>query len=350
MNDQITIEETNQKLKFPIGAIFLIASRALWLIPNFLHLSSIPVFNWLFFAGILATGILALCKKRGIALAIPLAVAGLSKIFAIIDLLIKIPIWNLSTDMIKNNIISPIVDLLFIASVILIALLKLLKGNKKIFLYILYATFAISVVGGSGLFYIPNILFLIGCLLLGMYLANPYQKPKAPKTPASNGAPEVVANEYYISLGKHVCLLLFTFGVWNFMWIYKITRYTNLAKGEEERDPTKKLLLCIFVPFYSIYWTYKTALRVDSIAKEHGVSSDLSTICLILAIFVGFVPPILLQDKINGILTAAPAPVTEAKKDTLDNIEVLEKYKELFDKGIITQEEFDAKKKELLDL
>ena len=73
--------------------------------------------------------------------------------------------------------------------------------------------------------------------------------------------------------------------------------------------------------------------------------------CLILAIFVGFVPPILIQDKINGILAPASSPITENKINSLDNnIEVLEKYKELLDKGIITQEEFETKKKELLGL
>ena len=29
-----------------------------------------------------------------------------------------------------------------------------------------------------------------------------------------------------------------------------MTGYTNAAENEEYRDPTKKLLLCLFVPFY----------------------------------------------------------------------------------------------------
>ena len=104
----------------------------------------------------------------------------------------------------------------------------------------------------------------------------------------------------------------------------------------------------MFVPFYSIYWTYKTALRVDEIAKEHGISSDLGTVCVVLAFFVGFVPPILIQDKINSIVISNSKPMQ--KKDFLYNAEAIAKYKDLLDKGIITQEEFEAKKKELLAL
>ena len=40
----------------------------------------------------------------------------------------------------------------------------------------------------------------------------------------------------------------------------------------------------------------------------------------------------------------------KAKESTVSNADELKKYKDLLDSGIITQEEFDAKKKELLDL
>ena len=72
----------------------------------------------------------------------------------------------------------------------------------------------------------------------------------------------------------------------------------------------------------------------------------MGTICLILAIFVGFVPPILMQEKINQIILGGNEPQNDDSKC----IESLEKYKSLLDNGIITQEEFDAKKKQLLGL
>ena len=97
-------------------------------------------------------------------------------------------------------------------------------------------------------------------------------------------------------------------------------------------------------PFYSVFWTYKSAQRIDKLAKERGVASDLATLCLILALFVGIVPPILMQEKINGILKAESQPAVS------NDVEELKKYQELLTAGIITQEEFEAKRKQILGL
>lgn len=34
-----------------------------------------------------------------------------------------------------------------------------------------------------------------------------------------------------------------------------MTRYLNRMGGEEPRNPTTKLLLCIFLPVYMMFWT-----------------------------------------------------------------------------------------------
>lgn len=126
-------------------------------------------------------------------------------------------------------------------------------------------------------------------------------------------APKVEAYVYdenmHCGLFKHVILLLFTFGIWWLIWNYRITRYLNCVENEEYRNPATKLLLCMFVPFYSVYWTYKSAQRIDKLAKSVDVVSDLATPCLILEIFVPFIPPILMQDKINKILETSTASV-----------------------------------------
>ena len=79
-----------------------------------------------------------------------------------------------------------------------------------------------------------------------------------------------VTNEAYCGLVKHILLLLFTFGIWQFVWIYRMTRYTDGVEGKESRTPTNQLLLCLFVPFYIVYWMYKTAQRVDKMAAAKG--------------------------------------------------------------------------------
>ncbi|MBQ9044318.1 MAG: SHOCT domain-containing protein [Oscillospiraceae bacterium] len=146
----------------------------------------------------------------------------------------------------------------------------------------------------------------------------------------------------------------------------------------------------MFVPFYLIFWVYKSAQRIDKLAAANGVQSDISTLCLILAIFIGIVPPIIMQDKINAIAGASssagaaapraaaqaqypqqqyaapqPAPVqpqpasvrpqpasvqpqpAPAQPSVADQ---LTQYKQLLDSGAITQEEYDAVKQRLLGL
>ena len=131
------------------------------------------------------------------------------------------------------------------------------------------------------------------------------------------------------------------------IWTYRTTKYLNKAPNAEYYNPTNKLLLCLFVPFYSIYWFYKHGQRIDSFNKSKGLnSSDMATLCLILGIFIPMVACIIMQDKINTLCTCKNINIKELPQ-TADE---LKKYKELLDSGVITQEEFDAKKKQLLDL
>lgn len=211
--------------------------------------------------------------------------------------------------------------------------------------------------------------FLSFCLVLAIALIEMLSKNKiveevdAATDTETNEDGEYVSAEAkkqdednYMSLGTHICLLLFTFGIWQLIWIHKTTGYTNLLENEEKRNPLTKLLLCMFVPFYMIFWTYKTAQRIDQIAKARGIASDLTTICLILAFFVPIIAPILMQNKINDLVThtakggTSESSGAESSEERNKDVENLKQLKELLDAGILTQEEFEAKKKQLLNL
>ena len=171
------------------------------------------------------------------------------------------------------------------------------------------------------------------------------------------------SDEGYIDMAACILLLLLTCGIYWYIWIYRTTKYLNRTPGEESRDPVAQLLLCMFIPFYQIYWTYKSAQRVDKLAKVSGTTSDITNLCLILAILVPIVAPMIMQDKINGIAksqngakqsgaTAGSNVVVEPYAPAQAELGVaaeLKTYKELLDSGAITQEEFDKKKKQLLD-
>lgn len=214
-----------------------------------------------------------------------------------------------------------------------------------------------------------GLLFALGDLFALLWTTHPDGLRTAAPASASYSqpggtpgqAPDVMP-EAYCGMAKHILLLLFTFGIWPLIWVYRMTRYTNAVKDEPERNPTTKLLLCMFIPFYSIYWTYKTAQRIDKLAAAKSVSSDIATLCLILEFFIPIVPMILMQDKLNSVVTARSVPpqapqyskpqeAAYAQPQTASSVaDELKTYKDLLDSGVLTQEEFDAKKKQLLGL
>jgi len=122
----------------------------------------------------------------------------------------------------------------------------------------------------------------------------------------------------YCGLFKHVLLLSITFGIWQLMWVYRMTGYLNCVEGEPERKPVNKLLLYIFVPFYAVYWNYKSAQRIDKLAKSKGVESNLTVVTLVSSLVVGMVPMVLMQDKVNEILAAEHAAADFRKETVLD--------------------------------
>ena len=295
-----------------------------------------------------------LTKRRDIFLPVGFALAGIACLFylSFSNVLLLLGNWGMAflavvfvTDYLPQ-LREQMKKLWFIPPAVM-ALATLLSIDSVRFLFLV-------------LVFLRMLVICAGTFLAAMWVAYPEGLPQqtvsaSAETGSTTAAP---APEVYCGLVKHILLLLFTCGIWLYIWIYRVTGYTNNVQGEENRDPTNKLLLCLFVPFYVIYWMYKTAQRLDKMAAAKNIPSDLSTLCLILAIFVPIIPPILMQDKLNDIVTgrvapaapaaapvpaAAPTSVSEAADDLL-------KLKELLDAGILTQEEFDAKKKQLLGL
>ena len=190
----------------------------------------------------------------------------------------------------------------------------------------------------------------IALLSIGKWIKDPYTTVSIPENTTNGGTCNTEEyNEAYCGLGKHIVLCLFTCGIWYLIWTYRTTKYLNKAPNAEHYNPTSKLLLCMFIPFYQIYWFYKHGRRIDTMSKFKKLNnSDMATLCLILGIFIPIVACILMQDRIN-ILCTTKATVEEQKANN-STTEELKEFKELLDSGVISQEEFDAKKKQLLGL
>jgi len=205
---------------------------------------------------------------------------------------------------------------------------------------------------------IVNIILTVFFYIFSRWLVSPYKELLADAKEKEETF-IVYATYGYIRPMKHILLLLFTFGIWNYIWIYRTTKFLNCVESESYRNPTRKLLLCIFIPFYSIYWTYQSARRTDKLAVEKGIFSEIAKPCLLCSFFVTMAAPIMIQEKINTCVqhrslasdsnTNAPHAASFHAANT-SAADELKKFKELLDSGVISQEEFDAKKKQLLGL
>jgi len=108
--------------------------------------------------------------------------------------------------------------------------------------------------------------------------------------------------EVHISLIAHFFLLMFTFGIWNYIWIYRTTKFLNVSPAGKQYVPVKKLLLCMFIPFYQIFWYYKHGEKLEALLRARGIFSDnTKDLYLILGIFSPMLLCFLMQDKYNQL-------------------------------------------------
>ena len=203
-------------------------------------------------------------------------------------------------------------------------------------------------------FLFEELVYVAGITFVGLSLTNNFA-PNISSNGAINNDNTSKDSQGYCDMTKHILLLVFIGWIWQYIWIYRTTDYLNKTPNEEKRDPITKLLLCMFVPFYYIYWIYQSARRIEIMAKEKHIDSDIVTLSVVLSLFIGIVPPIIMQSKLNQICksenkVATVKNVEQKAEINSDKTDEIRNYKKLLDDGIITEEEFEAKKKQLLGL
>lgn len=107
----------------------------------------------------------------------------------------------------------------------------------------------------------------------------------------------------YFDMVSHVLLLIFTFGIWRLIWVYRTTEFLNRMPEEPNRSGVCQLLLCLFVPLYDIYWVYKSSQRIDKLSYYNNIRGEITLMCVLFEIFIPILAPIFMQDKLNSIVT-----------------------------------------------
>lgn len=315
--------------------------------------------NWIYNLSFLLLGIMLIKKVKHKILLLPICGIVFVNIFWIILNLLSIDIFYYVWVINFAGILFGVIAILMLA--------KLLLCPKKAYQYrdIWFIPALLEFLSYLCEVILVNIIldygFDIHSLILSLTLCAAYAfaglyfaKDIDDNAPCDNKTDiNISSDDGHCDMTKHVLLLIFTGFIWYYIWIYRTTKYLNTVPGYEKRDPVTKLLLCMFIPFYNIYWVYQSAKRVDSMAKLKNTDSDITTVSTVLAVFIGIVPPIIMQNKINQLCKNhfhAPTEFSQPSESHFDAAAEIRKYKQLLDDGIISQSEFDAKKKQLLGL
>ncbi len=159
------------------------------------------------------------------------------------------------------------------------------------------------------------------------------------------------------SIGVSILLCFVTLGIYTIAWIYDICQ--DIKKMDNNQSGSVGELLCVmFLPFYIFYWIFTRSQTLSLAAGKRGIQvSDNSTINLVLQIFgLGLISLALIQSSLNlvaielrsDIAGSQSASQIENPSTTPDVTDTLSKLYNLYKQGVLTETEFEEKKRELL--
>ena len=88
------------------------------------------------------------------------------------------------------------------------------------------------------------------------------------------------------SLIIHIVLLVFLGKIWMWPWVYQ-TAYNlkTIKPNDYYRRPGGQLLMYMFIPFYFMYWFYKSGKILSNYASRNGVRIEIAGLCCVLSLF-----------------------------------------------------------------
>ena len=136
------------------------------------------------------------------------------------------------------------------------------------------------------------------------YGQAPYGQPQYQQPYANPADPKTYG---YYEMLTHLLLCIFTCGIWSYIWIYKTSKTLSNVYGFQHQEPLTQTLLCIFIPFYTIYWFYSYGKRVEAHARSAGLQEECATLALVFSFLNALVSYYVIQDVINRTAKAMAA-------------------------------------------
>ncbi len=156
------------------------------------------------------------------------------------------------------------------------------------------------------------------------------------------------------NIAINIVLSIITFGIYFIVWLYRMeVRIRRM--NDDDRSLAGVVLCLIFVPFYKIYWFYnREQMFVQSLRKKGQTKDDNSLVYLLLSIFgVSLIAAALMQNDFNRfedpdkhLFRSEPeGPGSEKKRD----LALLKEIKTLYEEGVLSEAEYNEKKRQILD-
>lgn len=162
------------------------------------------------------------------------------------------------------------------------------------------------------------------------------------------------------SIGTCILLSIITLGIYGLVWEIRMAKEAISVKDEKDSG-TLEIVLMIFLPFLGYYLTEKKFAEGCHNMKYE--KEDRSIIYLVLGLFgLGLIAICMLQSDLNRLYDALsqgfmPKTETQAsvasanpQEDVSKIVGELEQYKALFEQGVISEEEYLAKRDQLLNM
>ena len=173
--------------------------------------------------------------------------------------------------------------------------------------------------------------------------------------------------------GKFICLSIITLGVYT---LYSLIRHQDKFNSAVGKDAISQNLMLSLVLAWGGCDLIISLAQVAEIMSStraglsmaeslYSISAILGWTVSIILIVMAFNAKAALEDKFNVKLNAfwtflfnflyinhflnKPVEISVAAKNKSSNADELEKYASMFERGVLTQEEFDFKKKEILE-